>query len=356
MARVVIVDDSLITREILREILSDAPDIEVVGSAADPIAAVDVIERLKPDVVTLDIEMPRMGGLEFIETVMPRLPIAVLVISSHVQPGGALTIQALEMGAVDCVAKPGGSDRHSLLSLGDEIITKIRAAAAINMTAARQKNLQRASQIFRSQTATPALQRIVGVGASTGGVQAIRDLMVAMPADAPPILIAQHMPEGFTRSFADRLNKISDMRVSEAEDGMPIERGHVYIAPGRYHLELSGSLSRPKCRVTLGTAEDQFSPSVNVLFESIASVAGSAGVGVVLTGMGRDGAIGLKLIRDAGGSTACQDEKTSLIYGMPKAALESGAAQKQISLSRIPNFILENHNSQSSSRVIARTA
>ena len=164
MVRVVIVDDSLITREILREILSDAPDIEVVGTAADPIAAVTVIERLKPDVVTLDIEMPRMGGLEFIETVMPRLPIAVLVISSHVQPGGALTIQALEMGAVDCVAKPGGGDRHSLLSLGDEIIAKIRAAGGVDIAAARRRNARHERNSARQVPRSPALQRIVGIG------------------------------------------------------------------------------------------------------------------------------------------------------------------------------------------------
>jgi two-component system chemotaxis response regulator CheB len=337
---VLIVDDSIIMRELLREMLSDDPGIEVVGAAEDPIVARDMIRDLNPDVITLDIDMPRMDGLEFLRRLMRLRPLAAVVISSHVQPGGAMTIAALEMGAIDCVAKPGGSDTHSLLSLGSDIIEKVKVAAAADFSAARARAAERVALNKASRTGLASRRKIVGIGASTGGVQALCRMLQPLPETMPPILISQHMPGGFTRSFAERLDDLCALSVREAEDGDLLEAGHAYVSPGGYHVAVIGEGPDLRCRVVKGAASDVHAPSVDILFKSLAVEGGTRAIGILLTGMGRDGARGLDLIRKAGGTTICQDESSSMIFGMPGAAVELGAAQQVLPLHEIPAALI----------------
>lgn len=332
MIKVLVVDDSPTMRAILKAHLQRDPEITVIGEAGDPYEAREAIKALSPDVVTLDINMPRMDGLEFLEKIMRLRPTPVIMVSSEVGEGASASIEALAIGAFDCVAKPahgGPSDPFA------ELPAKIKAAARVpRATLGAGKRHDPATSEFRPNG------RVVAIGASTGGVDALFSVLSAFPANCPPTVITQHMPATFTASFAQRLDQNCAPHVSEARNGAPLQTGHVYIAPGGVaHLEVAGAHNLA-CRLTKGTLTSGHRPSVDVLFRSVARL-GPRGIGVILTGMGRDGADGLLEMRRRGASTFGQDKQTSLVYGMPRAAAESGAVERELPLAAIPSAILE---------------
>jgi two-component system, chemotaxis family, protein-glutamate methylesterase/glutaminase len=330
--KVLVVDDSPTMRAILKAHLQRDPQITVIGEAGDPYEAREAIKALSPDVVTLDINMPRMDGLEFLEKIMRLRPTPVIMVSSEVGEGAAASIEALSIGAFDCVAKPAHGSASDNFA---ELPAKIKAAArAPRATLGAGKRHHPATSDFRPNG------RIVAIGASTGGVDALFSVLSAFPANCPPTVVTQHMPATFTGSFAQRLDQNCAPRISEACDGAPLQPGHVYIAPGGVaHLEIGGSHNLT-CRLTEGPLTSGHRPSVDVLFRSAARL-GPQAVGVILTGMGRDGAEGLLEMRHGGASTIGQDKETSLVYGMPRAAAECGAVERQLPLAAIPAAILE---------------
>jgi two-component system chemotaxis response regulator CheB len=336
--RVLIVDDSALVRQMLTSLLESDPSIMVVGAAPDPLVARDMVKALNPDVLTLDIEMPRMDGLAFLEKIMRLRPMPVVMISSLTQKGADVALRALEMGAIDYVGKPTVGLVEGFTALRDEIVAKVKAAAAARVRAAScERPAMPRAAAGGSYSST---EKLIAVGASTGGVEALHSLLTAFPADAPAILITQHMPASFTENFARRLDQQCAVTVSQAEDGARVLPGHVYIAPGGRHLELARSGANYMCRVHDGAPVSGHRPSVDVLFNSVAQMAGADAVGVILTGMGKDGAQGLLAMRRAGASTIGQDEATCVVYGMPKAALDSGAVEIELSLGKIPEQIL----------------
>ena len=334
--RVLIVDDSAVIRQLLSMLLSDDPEIEVVGTASDPYIARERIKALNPDVVTLDVEMPNMDGVTFLRKIMTLRPMPVVMVSTLTQAGAEITIEALEIGAVDFIAKPTVDVANALTALATELQAKIKSAAHARVGIRRVPAplRQRERPLGRSE-------KIVAVGASTGGVEALKALLMDMPAECPPILITQHMPPRFTAAFAERLNRECPMTVSEAKHDDPVEPNHAYIAPGSHHLELVRSGGHYKCRLDDGPTVSGHRPSVDVLFKSVAHIAGKAAIGVILTGMGKDGSNGLLDMRTAGAITLGQDEASSLIYGMPRAAFERGAVMRQVSLSHMADAILD---------------
>lgn len=333
--RVIVVDDSALMRKLLAEILSSDPAIEVVGTADDPFDAREKIKQLNPDVITLDVEMPRMHGLDFLEKIMTLRPMPVVMISSLTTEGAEVTLRALELGAVDFVAKPTHL-REDLKKKRDEITAKVRAAARARVRAAghRQPVARGAHADYRPGS------RIVAIGASTGGVEALGQVLAAMPETAPPILITQHMPERFVPSFAERLNGVCAMRVAVAADGAPIRPGVAYIAPGEVHLQVARSGTGYRCQLEGTERVSGHCPSVDMLFRSMAGTVGANAVGVILTGMGSDGAQGLLQMRQKGAHTIGQDEATALVYGMPRVAFEIAAVTEQLPLARIAQRIL----------------
>jgi len=336
--RVLIVDDSAVMRQLLTSLLSDDPEIEVVGTAADPHIARERIKALNPDVITLDVEMPLMDGITFLRKIMTLRPMPVVMISTLTQRGAETTLEALEIGAVDFIAKPTGGDLASgLAELAAELQRKVKAAAGVRVGVNR---VAPAPEAPRHRP--PRLkEKIVFVGASTGGVEALKTLLMGLPADCPPTLITQHMPPRFTAGFAERLDRQCPMRVSEAVHDETIEHGHVYIAPGSHHLEIVRVGTRHVCRLSDGPPVSGHRPSVDVLFRSAARVVAKSAVGAILTGMGKDGAEGLLELRQAGGITLGQDEESALIYGMPRAAFERGAVMHQHSLAQMADAILD---------------
>jgi len=335
--RVLIVDDSAFIRQFLSEILNAQPDIEVVGIAADPHIARERIKALNPDVVTLDIEMPHMDGLTFLERLMALRPTPVVVVSTLTQKGTDIALRALEMGAVDIVAKPQTDLRQGMSALQTELATKIRAAS-LTRPKARSPAPARAALVFDPAHSTES--RIVAIGASTGGVEALQTLLMDLPADTPAILVTQHMPPGFTASFAKRLNEICRMSVCEASHRQRVLGGHVYIAQGSQHLELARSGAHYLCHLHDGPPISGHRPSVDVLFQSVAATAAANALGIILTGMGRDGAAGLLAMRRAGARTLGQSEASCLIYGMSKAAKELDAVEAEMPLDRLAREIL----------------
>ena len=335
--RVLIIDDSALMRQLLSEFLAGDADISVVGTAPDPIVARQKIKALTPDVVTLDIEMPKMDGLTFLEKIMRLRPMPVVMVSSLTQKGADAALRALELGAVDYVGKPALDLRKGLSELADELIAKVKQAAR-----ARIRPLRHDAEPVRVSTGIGyvSTEKIIAVGASTGGVEALHEVLAPLPADSPAILVAQHMPEAFTASFARRLDQRCAVAVAEARDGARILPGHVYIAPGNHHLKVMRSGANYLCRLHDGPPVSGHRPSVDVLFRSTALAAGRNAVGIILTGMGKDGAVGLREMRDAGAHTIGQDEASSLVYGMPRAARELGAVETELPLSRIPQAIL----------------
>ncbi|MFZ4747932.1 MAG: protein-glutamate methylesterase/protein-glutamine glutaminase [Sphingomonas sp.] len=331
--RVLIVDDSPSMRAALNLILSADPDIEVVGLAPEPNAARAMIKDLNPDVLTLDIEMPGMDGLSFLERIMRLRPMPVVMCSTLTARGAAATIEALRLGAVDCIAKPTGNPLE---------IARDAALLCVTVKAAARSTVRRApDQMALVKSVAPGALRdvVIAVGASTGGVEALFSILTALPADCPPILVVQHMPAAFTSGFASRLDKECAMRVVEAVDGMPLAPGTVYIAPGGHtHMELvDGIHGRVKLRATEPCGGHR--PSVDVLFRSVSEV-GPAAVGVMLTGMGSDGAEGLFAMRTAGARTLGQSRETCVVYGMPRAAFALGAIDREVPLSAMPEAIL----------------
>lgn len=330
--RVLIVDDSAVVREVLTRELSRDPRIHVVGTAPDPYVAREKIVELNPDVLTLDVEMPRMDGLTFLRHLMRSKPMPVIVLSSLSQEGTATAIDALAAGAVDVLAKPGTS--FSTDSIGPILAAKIKAAAG-----ARVQRLEQAP----AQTQAPRLvttNKILAIGASTGGVQALTQVLTAFPPDAPGTLIAQHMPEKFTASFAERLTKLCRVEVREARDGDRLGPGRVLLAPGGKHMLLRRSGAEYYAHVKDGPMVFHQRPSVEVLFNSVAEVAGANAVGAILTGMGSDGSTGLLTMRRAGARTIAQDEKTSVVFGMPAEAIKCGGAEHVLPLGQIASMLL----------------
>lgn len=336
---VLIVDDSALIREMFSEFLNAEHDIEVLDTACDPYDAREKIKRLNPDVLTLDIEMPKMDGISFLEKIMSLRPMPVIMASSLTQKGAEATIRALEIGAFDTIAKPANQQTPETLShLRNELVYKVRAAAEANMAPRRPAALaQPAIVMFRPPMGS---QPIIAIGASTGGVETLRDIFLQLPGNVPPIVIAQHMPERFTTSFAERLNSLSQVQVSEARMHDRLVQGHAYIAPGGKHLKIVRKGTELVCQLDEGAAVSGHKPSVDVLFHSVAEAAGARAVGVILTGMGKDGAVGLKAMRDRGSFTIGQDKASSIVYGMPQAAMRIGAVCLEAPLSDIPRRML----------------
>jgi two-component system chemotaxis response regulator CheB len=333
--RVLIVDDSAIVRRVLAEELARDPAIEVVGTAPDPYVARDKIVALEPDVITLDIEMPRMDGVTFLRRLMEYYPLPVVVVSSLTQAGSRLALDALEAGAVEVVAKPGPA--YSVGEMAGDLARIVRAAALVRVERLAPPATRPPIQLALARTT----DTVVAIGASTGGTTALERILAALPPTAPGTLIAQHMPEQFTATFARRLNQMSALEVREARDGDAVVTGTALIAPGNRHLLLRRSGATYHVQVKDGPQVNYHRPSIDVLFKSVARYAGSNAVGVLLTGMGDDGADGLAEIRAAGAPTIAQDEATSVVFGMPKEAIERGAASQVLPLDSIARGILD---------------
>jgi two-component system chemotaxis response regulator CheB len=344
--KVLIVDDSALMRALLTEIINGAPDLEVVGSAPDPIAAREMIKALNPDVLTLDVEMPRMDGLEFLSRVMRLRPMPVVMISSLTDKGSEVTLQALETGAVDFVAKPRAESASQLLGYAEEIRDKIRGAHGAQLRGApRSRGVAAVAPAPSFAAGTGVAGRvlsdhIVAIGASTGGTEAIKDVLTALPAEMPGIVMAQHMPEGFTASFARRLDGLSALTVVEARGGERIQPGHAYLAPGHSHLLVRRSAGGWVTELSQGEAVNRHRPSVDVLFRSVAQEAGARASGIILTGMGKDGALGLLEMRDKGAWTIGQDQASCVVYGMPREAANVGALDEIAALGDIAGRLL----------------
>jgi two-component system chemotaxis response regulator CheB len=317
--RVLIVEDSPFMQRLLAALIGEAGDLKVVGTAKDPIEAREKIKELQPNVLTLDVEMPRMDGITFLERLMRLRPMPVVMVSSWTEANAEITLRALELGAVDFVAKPRGEGGRDLGDFGMALVEKIRAAAAAEMHAPHQAAKPRPSEAAAFRPGA-----VIAVGASTGGTEAIRELLLRLPAHAPPVVIVQHMPEMFTRLFARRLDEQCALKVTEAAQGDVLAPGHAYVAPGNRHLTVAGTRTRLEARVSQEEPVNRHRPSVDVLFRSVAGAAGGRAAGVLLTGMGRDGADGLGEMKRAGAATFAQDRASSVVFGMPKAAIDAG--------------------------------
>ncbi|MDF3981059.1 chemotaxis response regulator protein-glutamate methylesterase [Luteibacter sp. PPL554] len=354
--RVLIVDDSALVRKVLTAMLESDPGIEVVGTAPDPLIAREKIKALNPDVLTLDVEMPRMDGLTFLENLMRLRPMPVVMVSTLTERGADVTLRALELGAVDFFTKPSADLATTFMEHAPDICAKVRLAAGakprersavvkIDLSPAKLDVAPRLSAdavLPRAQTpGSRGGTRIIAIGASTGGTEAIRVVLEAMPPTAPPIVITQHIPAAFSGPFAARMDTCSAMKVCEARNGQPIQPGHVYIAPGSQHLLVMWDGARHVCRLHDGPPVNRHKPSVDVLFRSMAASVGAAAIGCLLTGMGDDGARGLGELKEAGAPTLVQDEASSVVWGMPGAAWKAGAAAEMRSLDAIANRLLE---------------
>lgn len=348
--RVLTVDDSALMRQVLAMLLSKDPDIEVVGSAPDPYIAREKIKALNPDVLTLDVEMPKMDGLTFLEKLMRGHPMPVVMVSSLTEAGCETTLRALELGAVDFIAKPKIDLREGMEEIAQDLIGKIKAAAVAKVRG--QGRETRGHDISGSSPRASCLSplaatsmikttdTIIAIGSSTGGTEAVKTVLEGLPPDTPPILITQHMPERFTKTWADRLNGLCRISVKEAEDGDSVLPGHALVAPGNYHMVLARSGARYSVKINRDAPVNRHRPSVDVLFDSVARTAGRNAVGVILTGMGGDGAKGLLAMKQAGAYTIAQDEASCVVFGMPKEAVKLGAVDEILPLSDIPGAVL----------------
>ncbi|MBU0752728.1 MAG: chemotaxis response regulator protein-glutamate methylesterase [Gammaproteobacteria bacterium] len=344
--KVLIVDDSALMRALLTEIIGGAPDLNVVGSAPDPIAAREMIKALNPDVLTLDVEMPKMDGLEFLTRIMRLRPMPVVMISSLTEKGSDVTLKALETGAVDFVAKPRAESASQLLAYADDIRDKIRAAFGARLRDPVRG--ARAAAVAPAPTfpsgsgisARVCADHLIAIGASTGGTEAIKDVLAALPTEMPGIVMAQHMPEGFTNSFARRLDTLTNLTVVEAQGGERIQPGHAYLAPGHSHLLVRRSGTGFVTELSQSDPVNRHRPSVDVLFRSVAREARDRASGVILTGMGKDGALGLLEMREKGAWTIGQDEASCVVYGMPREAANIGALAEVVALRDIPGHLL----------------
>ena len=339
--RVLVVDDSAVVRKVFSEELSREGDIDIIGTAPDPYVARDKIVALKPDVITLDIEMPRMDGITFLRKLMKYFPLPVIIVSSLTKEGGALAMEAMDIGAVDVISKPG--EAYSVGDMSVQLAEKIRAAARVNVT----KKAQTVGPVkVGAALAAPKLSltettnKIIAIGASTGGTEALKEVITKLPPTCPGVLIVQHMPANFTKSFAERLDQLSQISVKEAEDGDSIVPGTALLAPGNFHMVMRRSGARYYVNVKTGPLVCHQRPAVDVLFNSVAAYGGANAIGVILTGMGKDGAQGMLKMKEAGAKTIAQDEKTCVVYGMPREAFEVGAVDKVVPLQNVSQQIL----------------
>ncbi|WP_126454256.1 protein-glutamate methylesterase/protein-glutamine glutaminase [Sulfuriflexus mobilis] len=348
--KVLIIDDSALVREVLTEILNADPNLEVIGTASDPIIARNKIKQLNPDVLTLDVEMPRMDGLTFLSNLMRLRPMPVVMVSSLTEKGADITLRALEMGAVDFVSKPKLDVAHGLKDYAEELCGKVKAASGAKLQnyswdsgptlETQERHTADAVLNKREVKNFKTTDRIIAIGASTGGTEAIKEVLMHMPADAPGIVITQHIPEAFSGPFAKRMDDNCAMTVYEATDGQQILPGHVYIAPGSHHMLVERSGARYICKLSDGPPVNRHRPAVDVMFRSVAQNVGPNAIGVILTGMGDDGAIGMKEMQEAGAPTIAQDEKTSVVWGMPGEAVKQGGVDVILALQEIPNKLI----------------
>ncbi|ERT11839.1 chemotaxis response regulator protein-glutamate methylesterase [Photorhabdus temperata] len=345
---VLCVDDSALMRQIMREIINSHPDMEVVACAPDPLVARDLIKKHNPQVLTLDVEMPRMDGIDFLEKLMRLRPMPVVMISSLTAKGSEITLRALELGAVDFVTKPQLGIREGMLAYSELIAEKVRTAAQAKLSVQTATPVNSAPLSFKPLLSS---EKLIAVGASTGGTEAIKNLLQPLPVTSPALLITQHMPPGFTRSFAERLNKLSQITVKEAENGERILPGHAYIAPGDRHMELCRNGADYQVLITDAPAVNRHRPSVDVLFRSVAKFAGRNAVGVLLTGMGNDGAAGLLEMKQAGAYTLAQDEASCVVFGMPRAAIQMGAVDEVMDILKMSKRMLAKISSGQSVRI-----
>lgn len=344
--KILVIDDSALIRGVLREIINRENDMECVGAAPDPLVARELIKALNPDVLTLDVEMPKMDGLDFLERLMRLRPMPVLMISTLTEGGSNITFRALELGAVDFVAKPKLDIARGMEEYAIEITDKIRAVAQAQV---RKKIIDPLiQQKFSADAILPSFKRkysstekLIVIGASTGGTEAIKEILNKLPADAPGVLVAQHMPEHFTKSFADRLNSLCRISVKEAEHNERILPGFAYIAPGNSHLLINRSGARYMVALNQGPLVNRHRPSVDVLFRSAANVAGANALGIILTGMGKDGVQGMLEMKQAGSHTIAQDEASCVVFGMPKEAIAAGGAREVLPLQNIARRTME---------------
>ena len=335
--RVLVVDDSAVVRQIFSRELARDPVIDVVGTASDPYVARNKIMALRPDVLTLDIEMPRMDGIAFLGKLMRYHPIPTVIVSSLTEANSAVALEALRAGAVEVMCKPGAA--YTVGDMSVELIEKVKAAAGVRLEPRHGEAAPPTAPVQR-QSLARTTNKVIAIGTSTGGTEALRRVLPALPSNSPGIVIVQHMPEHFTRSFAESLDRESALDVHEAQDGESVVPGKALIAPGNAHLLLRRSGATYFAQVKGGPLVNRHRPSVGVLFDSVARYAGANAVGVILTGMGNDGAEGLKAMRDAGGHTIAQDEASCVVFGMPKQAIEAGAAVEVVSLECVPDAIL----------------
>ncbi len=342
--KVLIVDDSALIRGVMKEIISSQPDMEVVGVAPDPLVARELIKQTNPDVLTLDVEMPKMDGLDFLEKLMRLRPMPVVMVSSLTERGSEITLRALELGAVDFVTKPRMSIQKGMVEYTEMIAEKIRIAskARIRPRSIPSLDPNKASSVVLPSIKNPLIssEKLIILGASTGGTEAIKDFLLQMPSDCPGILIAQHMPEGFTRSFSRRLDSLCKISVNEAEGGERVLPGHAYIAPGHSHLLLARSGANYITQLDQGEPVNRHRPSVDVLFQSVAKFAGKNAVGVILTGMGRDGAAGMLEMKNSGAHNFAQDEASCVVFGMPREAIALGGTHEVGALGDLPGMVL----------------
>ncbi|MBI4667079.1 MAG: chemotaxis response regulator protein-glutamate methylesterase [Nitrospinae bacterium] len=339
--RVLVVDDSPLVRNILAQSLSMDARIEVVGAAKDAFEAWDLIMQLKPDVVTLDVDMPKMDGVEFLKRLMPQHPVPVIMVSALTREGAKITLEALEYGAVDFVTKPAADMARGLTGMLTELVEKIKAAASVNRASLGQGRARAGGRVERGAKPEGApATKLIAIGASTGGTDAIRSVLTRIPSNAPAILIVQHMPAGFTKVFAERLNEISTVSVKEAESGELARNGQALVAPGDLQMRIKKTGDGYHVICEPGERVNGHCPSVDVMMLSVAQIAGPGAVGVVLTGMGFDGGEGLLAMRQAGARTIAQDKATSVVYGMPRVAFEKGGVERQAPLDQIPSLIM----------------
>jgi two-component system chemotaxis response regulator CheB len=350
--KVLIVDDSALIRQSFRALLETDPEIQVIGTASDPFIAVQKIQRERPDVITLDIEMPRMDGLTFLKKIMVQAPMPVVVISNQTLKGADVALKALEIGAVDVMTKPGLSNETEIEESRIRLIDKVRSAFfskrnTTTRTDAAPASSAESQRIFKRtpiQQGSFSGQSLIAIGASTGGTEAIRSFLEVLPPKMPPILIVQHMPEKFTSSFAKRLNDLCSLNVKEAEDLETVQPNTVYIAPGNHHMAIRNTGGKTTIKIYQGELVNRHRPSVNVLFHSVAEVKGKHAIGIIMTGMGDDGATGMLAMYEKGSYTIAQDEGTSVVYGMPNKAVQAGGVCDVLPLSQIPGEVCERIN------------
>lgn len=337
MVKVLVVDDSATARSLIKAVLESDAGIEVVGTAPDAYIARDMIVKLKPDVICLDVEMPRMDGITFLKKLMQYMPTPVIMVSSLTRRGAKTTLDALESGAIDFVAKPHSNIYDGIDDIKDEIVEKVKSAAKVNV-----RNFIHKTPINRTPitSLSETTNKIVAIGASTGGTEALKEVLIRMPRNSPGIIIVQHMPPKFTKTFAERLNQLSEIEVKEATNGETVGNGKALLAPGDYHMVLRRSGARYYVEIGDGAKVSGHKPSVDVLFNSVAKVAGANAIGVILTGMGSDGAKGMLNMKKAGAINIAQDEASCVVYGMPKVAVQLGGVSKSVTLTKVAEEVI----------------